>query len=176
MTQMMSMVEPAVARPAGGEPERATVTARSSAMARTLAPMAAVRLLARADADLAAAAMQSDPAERYIHAHLGALRAAAAVVAARGQIRGRARSVWDQLAEAEPTLAPWSAYFAAGARARAALDAGRFDAVDAQRADELLACAEDFRKEAAERIEPRTLLIAMPAALGRDRHWAKRAS
>lgn len=114
------------------------------------------RLLARADAELMAAAAATEPAERFVHAHLGALRAAAAIVAFRGlpARRPRVRSVWDQLALAAPELASWSGYFAGGARERAAVDAGRFDAVAARRADELVTCAEDFRDEVAMLIDP----------------------
>ncbi|WP_454044169.1 SAV_6107 family HEPN domain-containing protein [Cellulosimicrobium sp. Marseille-Q8652] len=122
------------------------------------------RMLARADAELVCAALATDPAERFVHAHLGALRAAAAVVALRGRPvrRGRARPVWDQLSDAEPGLAAWSVYFAGGARVRAAVDAGRSDAVDARRADELLACAEDFRDEVAMLVDPDAGFARLP--------------
>lgn len=122
------------------------------------------RLLDRADAELVAAALAADAGERFVHAHLGALRAAAAVVAlrARPARRGRARSVWEQLADAEPSLASWSGYFASGARVRAAVDAGRFDAVDAHRADELMACAEDFRDEVAMLVDPDAGFLRLP--------------
>jgi hypothetical protein len=122
------------------------------------------RLLARAEAELVAASLATVPAERFLHAHLGALRAAAAVVALRGRPvrRGRARPVWDQLADAEPALAAWSVYFASGARVRAAVDAGRFDAVEARRADELLACAEDFRDEVAMLVDPAAGFVRLP--------------
>ncbi|OLT46851.1 colicin transporter [Cellulosimicrobium sp. CUA-896] len=121
------------------------------------------RLLARADAELVAAALAGDAAERFVRAHLGALRAAAAVVALRGHAerRGRARPVWDQLADAEPSLAAWSVYFAGGARVRAAVDAGRAD-VDPRRADELMACAEDFRDEVAMLVDPDAAFVRVP--------------
>lgn len=114
------------------------------------------RLLARADAELVAARLTVDPADRFRHAHLAAIRAAAAVIALRAISvrRARSRTVWELLAEAEPALAAWSVYFAGGARARADLDAGRFDAVDARRAQELMACAEDFRDEVAILVDP----------------------
>ncbi len=94
---------------------------------------------------------------------VGALRAAAAVVALRGRTerRGRARPVWDQLADAEPSLAAWSVYFASGARVRAAVDAGRSD-VDPRRADELMACAEDFRDEVAMLVDPDAGFVRVP--------------
>lgn len=127
-------------------------------------PTEVARLLARADSELVAASLATDDAERFLHAHLGALRAAAAVVALRGRPspRSRARSVWDQLAVVEPVLAAWSVYFASGARVRAALDAGRFDVVDRRRADELMACAEDFRDEVAMLVDPQTGFVAFP--------------
>jgi hypothetical protein len=114
------------------------------------------RLLARADAELSAAVRTSDPGERFVHAHLAALRAAAAVVALHdGAVRrGRARPVWDLLTQVEPELAAWSVYFASGARIRAAVDGGYADEVSGVRADELLACAEDFRDEVGLRIDP----------------------
>jgi len=124
----------------------------------TLPPSPEVtRLLDRSDAELAAAATVSDPAERFVHAHLAALRAAAAVVALRGRpsARSRARSVWDMLALVEPDLAAWSGYFASGARVRAAVEAGLEPDVDARRAAELVACAEDFRDEVGLLVDPR---------------------
>ncbi|MBD5788108.1 colicin transporter [Cellulosimicrobium terreum] len=122
------------------------------------------RGIARADAELVAARLAGDPAERFVHSHLGALRAAAAIVLLRSRParRGRTRSVWDQLADAEPGLAAWSVYFASGARVRASIDAGRFDAVDARRADELLACAEDFRDEVAMLVDPEAGFVRLP--------------
>jgi hypothetical protein len=128
-----------------------------------LAPDVA-RLLARADAEIIAANLAADPAERFVHAHLGALRAAAAVVALRGRpsARARARSVWDLLAVVEPGLAAWSVYFAGGARIRAAVDAGRFDAVDPRRAEEIMVCAEDFRDEVAMIIDPDAGFVRHP--------------
>jgi hypothetical protein len=44
----------------------------------------------------------------------------------------------------EPALAEWAAFFAAGARKRAAAEAGLPRAVSAQEADELLRDAETF--------------------------------
>ena len=112
-------------------------------------------LLARADAELAAAVLAADPGERFVHAHLAALRSAAAVVALHGDApRGRARAVWELLTRVEPELAAWSVYFASGARLRAAVDAGFGDDVPPARADELLACAEDFRDEVGLRVDP----------------------
>jgi hypothetical protein len=119
-------------------------------------PAEVARLLARADAELAAAEASADAAERFLHAHLAALRSAAAVVALRGRPsrRSGARSVWDMLALVEPGLAAWSGYFASGARLRAAVDAGHGEEVAPERADELVACAEDFRDEVGILVDP----------------------
>ncbi|MGK5557829.1 SAV_6107 family HEPN domain-containing protein, partial [Actinomadura kijaniata] len=91
---------------------------------------------------LAEAAEATSPAVRYVCAHLAALRAAAAVLAARepvdpGRRRGP-RSVWVLLPEAEPALREWAAFFAAGADKRAAAEAGLPRAVTPREADELL--------------------------------------
>lgn len=122
------------------------------------------RLLARADAELVTARLSPDPADRFEHAHLAAIRSAAAIIALRGvpARRSRSRTVWELLAEAEPDLGPWSAYFAGGARARADLDAGRFDAVDSAHALELVACAEDFRDEVAILLDPAVGFPVLP--------------
>ncbi len=104
------------------------------------------RLLARADAELLAAQFSAEPWERFTHAHLAAVRAAAAVVGARGRPTGRGvpAAVWEQLSLVAPDLARWSALFADAARLRAALEAGRFEAVGAARAEQALCDAEDF--------------------------------
>lgn len=109
-------------------------------------PARARTLFARADAELVAAQFSPEPWERFTHAHLAALRAAAGVVTVRGVPGGRRapRSVWAQLDGAAPELARWSSYFAAGAALRSAVDAGRFSAVSEDRAEEVLCAAEDF--------------------------------
>ena len=57
---------------------------------------------------------QSDLVERYRCAQLGALRAAAALVAARSarSPRSRPRSVWQVVGEAVPELREWAEFFA----------------------------------------------------------------
>lgn len=103
-------------------------------------------LLARADAELVAAQFSSEPWEQFTHAHLAALRAGAAVLAERQPLAGRRapRTVWELLDAVAPELGRWSGYFAGGAGLRAAVDAGRFDAVSAERAEQVLCHAEDF--------------------------------
>ena len=133
-----------------------TAQAARSARGPQVVPAEVARLLGRADAELASATTAADPGDRFVHAHLAALRTAAAVVALRGRptARSRARSVWDMLATVEPELAAWSGYFASGARLRAAVDAGHGEEIDPARADELVACAEDFRDEVAILVDP----------------------
>jgi hypothetical protein len=103
-----------------------------------------------ARAELASAATSTAPRERYAAAHLAALRAAAAVLAARAHPsgstwrRGRPRSVWVLLAEVAPELAEWAAFFAAGAGKRAAAEAGLARAVTRRDADDLLRDADVF--------------------------------
>jgi hypothetical protein len=109
-------------------------------------PDTALELLARSDAELVAAASAATPEEAFRHAHLAAMRAGAAVLAVRGRPgpRTRARTVWDMVARVAPELAPFTAYFAGNAAARAAVEAGRAGAVDAARARRATAAAEDF--------------------------------
>lgn len=87
-------------------------------------------------------------AERYIAAHLAALRAAAAVLAARARpgighrTRGRPPTVWTLLAHVAPEMGEWAAFFAASARRRADAEAGR--AISAREADDLVRAAAAF--------------------------------
>jgi hypothetical protein len=109
----------------------------------------AISLLQTARHGLAEAAESAVPASRYVAAHLAALRAAAAVLAARGDPattsrRGRPRSVWVLLPEVEPALREWAAFFAAGAGKRAAAEAGLPRAVTTHEANDLLHDAEVF--------------------------------
>lgn len=108
----------------------------------------AISLLQTARHGLAEAAETTVPASRYVAAHLAALRAAAAVLAVRGdpaaKRRGRPRSVWVLLPEAEPALQEWAAFFAAGAGKRAAAEAGLPRAVTVHEANDLLHDAEVF--------------------------------
>lgn len=111
---------------------------------------ATLDLLAAARAGVLAAAGESLPGDRYTAAHLAALRAAAAVLAARarpvvpGRRRSRPTSVWVLLAAVAPELREWAEFFAAGARKRAAAEAGLPCAVTTREADDLLRDAEAF--------------------------------
>jgi hypothetical protein len=109
----------------------------------------ALALMASARHGLAAAETEGSAGARYVAAHLAALRAAAAVVAARAEPsvsgrRKRPQSVWELLPRVEPTLCEWAAFFAAGAGKRAAAEAGLQRAVSALEADELLRDAVTF--------------------------------
>jgi hypothetical protein len=90
------------------------------------------------------------PGERYATAHLAALRAAAAVLACRARPalgsgrRSRPTSAWVLLAGVAPELAEWAGFFAAGARKRAAAEAGMPSAVTPREADDLVRDAETF--------------------------------
>jgi hypothetical protein len=85
---------------------------------------------------------------RYATAHLAALRAAAAVLAARATPapgrRNRLTNVWALVVMVAPELREWAAYFAAGAAKRAAAEAGISRVVSAREADDLLRASEQF--------------------------------
>jgi hypothetical protein len=61
-----------------------------------------------------------------------------------GPRRKGPKSVWELLPRVEPALSEWAAFFAAGARKRAAAEAGLARAVTAAEADDLLRDAETF--------------------------------
>jgi hypothetical protein len=113
---------------------------------RVAAP--ALRLLATARSALREAERSEFPPERYATAHLAALRAAAAVLAARARASDarsrRPMSAWVLLNGVAPELGEWAAYFAAGADKRAAALAGLRSAVTAREADDLLRDATTF--------------------------------
>ena len=122
-------------------------------------PANAIDLMTRADAELMAAQFSSEAGERFVHAHLAGLRAAAAVLAVRGRPAGRRapRTVWELVAAVAPEVGAWTVYFAGGADQRRAVEAGRADAVDAARAEEVLCAAEDFLDEVRALLDPAPL-------------------
>ncbi|WP_448640024.1 SAV_6107 family HEPN domain-containing protein [Geodermatophilus sp. URMC 63] len=104
-------------------------------------PAAAAQLLGQATRALGEAARATDARDRYATAHLGALRAAAAVLAARTRPEGgrrRPRSAWVLLGQVAPELGEWATFFAAGAGKRAAAEAGLSRAVTEREADDLV--------------------------------------
>ena len=104
-------------------------------------PAAATQLLDKAHRALREATGHTDPRQRYATAHLGALRAAAAVLAARTRpepARRRPRSAWVLLGQVTPELGEWATFFAAGAAKRAAAEAGLSHAVTERESDDLV--------------------------------------
>lgn len=116
----------------------------SPGIPRAPVPEAADDLFRRARRGLREAAETDDAQERFVLAHLAALRAAAAVVSSRtAPARRRPMSVWVLLERAMPDLGEWSAYFGASAPRRAGIETGR-ETVSDHEADELLRDAEVF--------------------------------
>jgi len=116
------------------------------------APPAAFDLLAAAEAGLAEASAAPAPADRYAAAHLAALRGAAAVLAAKARPnrgRRRLRSAWDLLIDLAPELGEWAVFFAAGAKKRAAAEAGIPHAVSVREADDLVRDVDCFLSQCA---------------------------
>lgn len=106
-------------------------------------------LVIMARAGLVEATVTRPDGLRYATAHLAALRAAAAVLAARaipapGVRRSRPTSVWSLVVLVAPELTDWANHFAAGAQKRAAAEAGIPRVVSAREADDLLGQAEQF--------------------------------
>ena len=107
--------------------------------------------LARAAESLCDAVVARDVPTRYACAHVAALRAAAALLAARarpasasGGRRRPQKNAWILLAEVAPELAEWARFFAAGAAKRAAAEAGSTRAVSEREADDLVRDADRF--------------------------------
>lgn len=131
----------------------------------------AVDLLFRARHALTAAAEAADPGEQLVHAHLGALRAASAMVALRNSPLGRARSrsatrgaprdVWSQLAECAPELHGWAEFFAGQAGRRAQVEAGIGRYPDAGESYQLLLQAEVF-------VDAVAVLMGVPLSAERE--------
>ncbi|HET9657235.1 MAG TPA: SAV_6107 family HEPN domain-containing protein [Kineosporiaceae bacterium] len=132
----------------GGDESTDSKEAEMTAMTLARPPVstAARMLLDRSRAGLLQACAARTCGERYVAAHLAALRAAAAVLAVRGRpsVRGGPRSVWEVLPRVSPELTEWAAFFAATASRRAAVEAGRGEIITAREADDLLRDAEAF--------------------------------
>lgn len=93
------------------------------------------------------------PAQRYVAAHVAALRAGAALLAVRAKPSRsrRIRSVWQMVPAIAPDhaeLAEWCAYFDAIGRRRVFVEIGR-EAVTQRQADDLLRDAEAFLADIA---------------------------
>jgi SAV_6107-like HEPN len=103
-------------------------------------------LLEQARLGLIQSAMSTRVGDRYIAAHLAALRAGTAVLAARARPRSVQGpcNVWAVLQRIAPELTEWAAFFAATATKRVAIEAGIPRVVTPREADDLLREAEHF--------------------------------
>lgn len=123
------------------------MTTIHSTAAAPQAPVAdtVLELLERSRTTLLAGCGAGSAGERYVDAHLAALRAAAALLAARSKpvARSRPRSVWEVLPTVASDLGEWAAFFAGSGRRRAALERGSATA-SSREADDLLRQAEIF--------------------------------
>ncbi len=113
-----------------------------------LLPATTHSYLERAAESLREAITTAEVPTRYATAHVSALRAAAALLAARATpVAPRRRSqknAWVLLAEVAPELTEWAAFFASGASKRAAAEAGSSRAVTEREADDLVREADRF--------------------------------
>lgn len=104
--------------------------------------------LERSAESLQEAITAPDVPARYALAHVSALRATAALLAARARPaparRGRQKNAWVLLAEVAPEFTEWARFFAAGAQKRAAAEAGSRRAVSERAADDLVREADRF--------------------------------
>jgi hypothetical protein len=113
-------------------------------------PAASHAYLARSAESLREAITTTEVPLRYAQAHVAALRATAALLAARATpLTGRSRrpaqkNAWVLLTEVAPELAEWAAFFSAGAAKRAAAEAGSVRAVTEREADDLVRDADRF--------------------------------
>ena len=110
-------------------------------------PAAAHSYLERSAESLREAITCTDVPQRYALAHVSALRATAALLAARARptsVRRRQKNAWVLLAEVAPELSEWASFFSAGAAKRAAAEAGSRRAVTEREADDLVRDADRF--------------------------------
>lgn len=111
-------------------------------------PAATHSYLERSAESLREAITCPDVPQRYALAHVAALRATAALLAARAQPmpvqRRRQKNAWVLLAEVAPEFTEWATFFSAGAAKRAAAEAGSRRAVTEREADDLVRDADRF--------------------------------
>jgi hypothetical protein len=111
------------------------------------APATSLRLdLQRARTALVEAELSCHPSDRFLGAHLAALRVAAIVLALRARPgrSSRPRNAWLVLAEVAPELGEWAAFFAATEGKREAVRAGATAIITAREADDLIRDAQAF--------------------------------
>ena len=111
-------------------------------------PAATHSYLERSAESLREAITCTDVPQRYALAHVAALRATAALRAARAHPmpvqKRRQKNAWVLLTEVAPEFAEWATFFAAGAAKRAAAEAGSRRAVTEREADDLVRDADRF--------------------------------
>lgn len=112
-------------------------------------PPASLRAdLQRAHDAILEAELAEHPSERYLAAHLAALRVAAIILAVRGGPasggRSRRRNAWAVVADVAPEFAEWATYFAATEPKRDAVRSGARAIVTAREADDLVRDARAF--------------------------------
>lgn len=103
--------------------------------------------LLRVRATLLEAELAGRPADRYLAAHLAALRTGAVVLAVRARPSrrpSRPRNAWQLLAEVAPELAEWAGFFAAEEGKREVVRVGATTIVSGRQANDLLREAETF--------------------------------
>ena len=105
--------------------------------------------LQRAHAAIQDAELATDPNERFLAAHLAALRIAAIILRVRAgstptRRPGRRRNAWQLVAEVAPEFAEWAAFFATTEPKRDAVRSGERSIVTAQEADDLVRDAGAF--------------------------------
>ena len=161
----------------GATPARGSShAARRGAFPATVSPVhapvagAVLELVDRSRASLVAACRTGSVSDRFVEAHLAALRAAAALLAARSRPsrRSRLRSVWEVLPEVAPELTEWAVFFASTAQQRAVLERGA-RVPTTREADDLLRQSETFHSliRACLGLPPTSPLPELVAATGR---------
>lgn len=90
----------------------------------------------------------TDVPQRYALAHVSALRATAALLAARAlptpAAKRRQKNAWVLLSEVAPEFSEWATFFSSGAQKRSAAEAGSRRAVTEREADDLVRDADRF--------------------------------
>lgn len=115
--------------------------------------------LQRARAALIEAELALHPGDRFLSAHLAALRVAAVVLSTRAHRtrRGRRpRNAWQVLSEVAPELGEWAAFFSATEGKRDAVRSGAAVVVTAREADDLVRDAQTFLGLVERRLERRS--------------------
>lgn len=143
---------PAPAPGREGRPVRSATRGATGRSAEAAAPpppppsRTVVQLLGAARDELRSAQAADEPAERFRSAHLGALRAAAAVLAlrARSKRASRPTDAWTLLASVAPEYGEWAAFFAAHSATRSAVEAGVRGRVSQRDADDMVRQADLF--------------------------------